>query len=375
MPVPFSIAHRGVLALMPFSLAAVIGVAGCGGNDAIPDATSTTGSTQPGDGTTRGEADPVRPDDTPVRAGLAQNDPRTEWIGDIPYNVFFDRPLDVVRDQTPVGTIPSETPVATDAGTTEPAPAVDDPMPASTPDEGGGTDWAQLVSAELLDEAAKDIRNRLTANLQTVAAYNSSWEAIALDGHTLATLAAVIEKHPGEEVAWRENARFVRDLGYEIWLKADGTGRSAYEPTQQAFESIVTIMNGGPPPDIDSDDIESFADVIDRSVMMSQIEKTFDWLKADINTETRLKEDAERVAREASVLVAFGTVLLDEGYDFAIEPEYKSFVQEFVNGNREMVDAATSELRDFDRFQSGRNVVQSSCGVCHQKYQGTDSGF
>jgi hypothetical protein len=353
-------------------VAALICLSGCGGNDESAESTAAAN----GSGETGSSS--VEPSGPAAAAGpastaVAMNDPRTEWINDIPYDAFFDRPLDVVRDQTPVATTTEDVTTPPDAGTESPQ-TVEDPMPTVEPSGGNRADWGELVSVELLNEGVTDVRNRLTTNLQTLAAYNRSWSDVALDGHTLAALAAAVEAHP-DDVSWKENAKYVRDLGYEIYISADATGRDAYEPTQVSFENIVTILNGGPPPDMEADDLTSFAYVVDRNVIMEQIDKTFNWLKADINTETRLEEDADRVAREASVLVAFGTIIQDAEYDFTSEPDYKSFAQDFVNGSREMLAASNSELRDFASFQSGRNTVQTSCGICHQKYQSADSGF
>lgn len=374
MPVRISTFHRCLAVLTPLFVAVVILLSGCGGNDTPAESSEAAdGSGETGNSSV--EPAVAAADPTPGNTAVAINDPRTRWINDIPYDAFFDRPLDVVRDQTAVTTT-TQTPVAptvTDGGT-EPATTDTEPMPAVASSEESGVDWGELVSVELLNEEVTDVRNRLTTNLQTLAAYNRSWSEIALDGHTLAALAAAIEAHP-DSVPWKENAKYVRDLAYEIYISADGTGRDAYDPTQVSFENIVTILNGGPPPDMEADDLTSFADVVDRGMLMQQFEKTFNWLKADINTETRLEEDADRVAREASTLIAFGTIIQDPGYDFTNEPDYKSFAQSFVDGGREMLAASNSELKDYAGFQSGRNAVQNSCGVCHQKYQGNDGGF
>ncbi len=57
------------------------------------------------------------------------------------------------------------------------------------------------------------------------------------------------------------------------------------------------------------------------------------------------------------------------------QPDYRAFVQEFVDANREMIAASAPEASDFSSFQAGRNVVQSSCNPCHLKYKSCDSDF
>src|SRR5690606_16081360 len=182
--------------------------------------------------------------------------------------------------------------------------AGDTPSQPSAPAEaptGSGPDWPQLVQAEVLNDAVTQIRNRLTTNLNTLATYNRNLDAIVTDGACLAALAAVAEVHP-DEVSWKDKAKYVRDLGYEIYQNAGNTGREPYEATKLPFEQIVAILNGGPPPDIDAGDTVPFADVADRTEMMKRIKQSFDFLRAEINTESRFKESPEEIVREASVL-------------------------------------------------------------------------
>src|SRR5690606_4314884 len=155
------------------------------------------------------------------------------WVGDIPYDVFFDQPLVVAADNST--SAPQIAARGDQPPTAEmPPPAVGTPAetPASAPDpaaapaaSGSGPDWPQLISAEVLNDAVTQIRNRLTTNLNTLATYNRNIEAIANDGACLAAMAALAEVHP-EAVSWKDKARYVRDLAYAIYEKADGSGRT-----------------------------------------------------------------------------------------------------------------------------------------------------
>src|SRR5690606_8688687 len=160
-----------------------------------------------------------------------------------------------------------------------PPPAVGTPAetPASAPDpaaapaaSGSGPGWPQLISAEVLNDAVTQIRNRLTTNLNTLATYNRNIEAIANDGACLAAMAALAEVHP-EAVSWKDKARYVRDLAYAIYEKADGSGRTPYDATKEPFEQIVAILNGGQPPDMAAEENVAFAEIADRTEMMKRI--------------------------------------------------------------------------------------------------------
>jgi hypothetical protein len=298
----------------------------------------------------------------------------TKWVGDIPYDVFYDQPLMVAADNSTlapaISTSASEPPAAEMT-----APATSD-LPAETPAAaqpplGSGPDWTQLVTADVLNDAVTQIRNRLTTHLNTLATYNRNLDAIVTDGASLAALAAVAEVHP-DAVSWKDKAKYVRDLGYAISQSADGTGRGPYDATKLPFEQIVAILNGGPPPDIDAEDIVPFADVADRYEMMKRIKLSFDFLRAEINTQSRFKESPEEIVREASVLAGFGGVLSHESYDSADQEMYQNFIREFMQANMDVAKAARSD--DFSGFESARNRVQQACDRCHAEYAfGTDS--
>jgi hypothetical protein len=315
-------------------------------------------------------------DATPV-ASAAVKDPRTNWIGDVPYDVFFDRPLDVYRDSTPVGgaaeaeptpePMPAET-VASNAAAPDVTPMPEPTGSAEVP--AGETDWASLAAIEVLNEEIKELRNRLTTNLQTVATYNANTETIVTDGNILASIAAVIERHPGE-VNWKEKAAHVRGLAYDMYLSAGNSGRGPFEDTKEPFEQLTTILDGGPA--AGEAEEAALSDVGDRAKIMKRIDESFGWLRSDVNTETRLKEDKDRVIREASVLATLATVIGDPNYENATADDYKMFLRQFIDGCKEMIAAANAE--NFAQYESARNMVDGSCNPCHQQYRSGDSGF
>lgn len=301
---------------------------------------------------------------------------KTKWVGDIPYDVFYDQPLVVAADSSTLAPSISTSDASVAAADMAP-PTRADPTPAPSaaaptqPSAGAGPDWPQLVKAEVLNEAVTRIRNRLTTNLNTLATYNRNIDAIVTDGASLAALAAVAEVHP-EAVSWKDKAKYVRDLGYEIYQNAGGTGREPYDATKLPFEQIVAILNGGPPPDIEAADSVPFADVADRTEMMKRIKKSFDFLRAEINTESRFKESPEDIIREASVLAGFGGVLSHESYDSADQEMYQQFIRDFMQANIEVKKA--TEADNFASFEAARNRIQQACDKCHGEYAfGSDS--
>lgn len=306
----------------------------------------------------------------PSAAATAARDARTKWVGDIPYDVFYDRPLEVYQAGAPAAA-PAESVVA-------PQPAADEPQAEATPvesppgSEASATspavpvDWGAIAPIDLLQAETKEIRTRLAANLQTVATFNANTEGIETDGSILALIAAIIERHP-QDLNWKDRAPHVRKLAYDIYLNATGKGRGPFLATKEPFEKIVGIWDGGPAPETAAAAPAPLSEVGDRAKVMQRIESSFNWLRSDINTPTRMKEESERVIRETTVLAALGTALGEDGFDGADQEGYVALLQQFIAGQRAMTDAAKGD--DFARFEQARDSVQKSCDACHQEYR------
>ena len=343
-------------------------LAGCG-NGPAPAPTTTA----PPDSAEANPA-PQQPVDTGTQT-TDPNDPKskTKWIGDIPYDVFYDQPLVVASDNTSLAPVVGNTPSVDPPVDMPPnSPSDSTPTAPATGSPSSGPDWQQLASADVLHEEVTRLRNALTTNLNTLATYNRNIETIANDGASVAALAAVVEVHP-DDVSWKEKAKYVRDLGYQIYMKADGTGRGPFDATKEPFEQIVAMLNGGPPPDMESEDKVPMADIADRSELMKRVKKSFDFLRAEINTEARFKESPEDIIREAAVLGSFGGIIATESYDSADQEKYRQFVRDFMQANIDVAVAAQAD--DFSKFEEARNRIQKACDACHGEYAFGDEGF
>jgi hypothetical protein len=295
----------------------------------------------------------------------------TKWIGGIPYDVFYDRPLEIASDQTQLAA----------AGTDVPTPQVPNasPMPAETPETpenpppgsesmaaaGGAVDWQKVAPIEQISEEISAVRNDLQQKLNTLATYNNSWEMIGVDATELAALAGVVERHPAD-VSWKENAKVARELASQINSNAAKTGRTAYDATKAPYDSLVDLLSGNPPPEVEAEDQAPFADFADRSVLMSRMESTLNNLKANINTPEKLAESPAEIKRKLTVLATLASVVSTDSYDYTAEPQYQKFVQTFVNAavmGRDAVDA-----NNYEGFQSSLGELQKTCNDCHGKY-------
>jgi hypothetical protein len=258
-----------------------------------------------------------------------------------------------VTDSTP--------PVAFSTTPSEPTQA-----PSASSGDTNSTDWASIIPVALLEAETKEIRTRLSANLQTVATFNANTDAIETDGSVLALIAAIIERHP-ENVNWKDRAPFVRQLAYDIYSNATGKGRGPLQKTKEPFEKIVGIWDGGPAPEMEATPLAPLGDVGDRSQVMLRFETGFNWLRSDVNTASRLKDEKDKVLRETAVLAALATALGDSTFDSADQEAYRTLLQQFIDGQQAMKQAAESD--DFAGFEQARDSVQKSCDACHLEYR------
>ena len=350
-------------------LALVSGIlVGCGKGVPTPAPTLTDNGSEP-DGVP-GTREEVVPELEPQPVDPNQRE--TQWIGTIPYDVFWDQPLEIAADRTVV-TAPA------DAPTGDPGPEL-----TSTPgapsrandSEGAGSageiDWSRALPSEMLIDEIKILRTRLTQNLQTVGTYNRNVDVIALDSAVLGTLGAIAAVHP-DGGTWIPKGKYIRELGFQVSFNASGTGRTPFQATKEPFEQVLTVMDGGPPPDGDFADDVRFADAVSLSDMMLRMDGSFNSLKSNINTESRMKEDSSFAVRELHLMAAFGLIMGTKGYDSVDEKMYRGFVETFVSASLEGVSAVKTE--DFRGFQAALNVLQTSCGECHNQYRGSDDGF
>lgn len=298
------------------------------------------------------------------------NHKETKWIGTIPYDVFFDDPLTVASDQTKVATTVDDS-VAPSVDSESSAPAPTEVPTTNNAAQTPAVDWGQILPMEHLIDEIKAIRTRLGQNMQTVATYNKATEAIALDGATLTALGAIASEQQNDST-WQPRGKFVRDLGYEISMNASGTGRSAFSATEEPFLKLMTVLDGGT---IDFEPQESVAnpDVIFVADIMKLIDASLKAVKANVNTESRLKENPAGIEREMRVLAALMAIMRTDGYDNADADLYQKLTGNFFDGAMQSAEAAKSE--DFESFKTGLSMMQNTCAECHQQYKSNSTGF
>ncbi len=338
-------------------LAAVLLAAGCQKSDPAPVAAPAAAP-----------AAPVAA--APAASPVDPAHPETKWIGNIPYDVFFDQPLTVAADSTVVASVASTaaagspaagSPTAT-APTPEPAPSS---PPATATAAAGNIDWNQLTPMPAIVDEVKQIRVRLEKNLLKVGDFNKSTAIITQDGALLAAIAAVVAEHPGD-VNWKDKAGFIRDLGYQISVKAEGTGSKPFNATKTPFEDVKRLLDGESPTGTAKDDVP-LAEVADRAALMARLNATYESVKSNVNTAARLKEEKEKVLRDLAIMNLMMTVMGDHSYDQADDPRYATYVQAMITDQQAALEAATGE--NFDAYSAALGRINNTCNECHMIFR------
>jgi cytochrome c556 len=288
-----------------------------------------------------------------------------KWLGDVPYDVFFDHPLEVAAEG---GQSKKPDNPATVAANTSPTRAAEkSSATAEKKPAAGQNDWSRLVDIDVLDAEVKRIRNDLAAQLQSVAKYNSHCQEIAVSGATLATVAQIVAEHSGS-VSWKSNAALVRDLGTKIHDSAHGPGASALHATKAFYEQLVDVLDGnGPAGAAAVQPQRDFSEIAKRDAIMKRMDHSFQWLKRTGPAQQILKKQSANALHEASLLAAMARVITVGHYDSAEDPKYKAHAEDLSNAAAAIAAAVKSD--DATAFTDAVSRVQKRCDACHADYR------
>ena len=285
-----------------------------------------------------------------------------KWIGDVPRDIYFEDPLSVAADRRPVGaaaiagdpmSVPAVKPAATDksaAGEKPPATAAAD-------------NWKSVIGIEPLKTEIKAIRNTLTGHLQNVGKFNSGLTEIPQRGATLAVLAAVAGAH-SEDVSWKKNAKFVRDLASQMLAEKLARGRKSFDQVKSPFETIVEILDGGSPAELpESKDQAAFSDVADFGYLMQRIDRGFKWIQGNARDEESYKENAAKVRHEATVLGVLARVIKEEGYGWSDDEDFLKHADSMLDACLAAEKSVAAET--FAEYDKAITKIDQLCTQCH----------
>jgi hypothetical protein len=352
--------RRGIVDALSMVALAIL-LSGCGGTDPGVESTSKEGN-----GTEVGSAGVGTPAGNDREVAVRTDGAGRKWFGNIPYDVWFAEPTTVAGNSTPVGGVPIPPGGEAEApGVGTPAA---DPMPMPMATAGGGQDWGAVIPAAVLDAEMTDVTNRIKQSLVSVAAYQQSYLSLDPYIHSLAVMAMIAEQHPGD-IRWKEHAPVIRELATRMTqlgtLMGGPKGKQAVE---EPFVQIVDAFAGSPPSGIEPAEGALFSDVADMGALMKRLDIGFNKrLAIEVGDEAALKAKADLVRQEAGVIAALGKVIIQEGYGYAEDDDFKSHAEPMIAAGIQAIEAADSG--DFAKFDEAKTRITKSCTDCHRSYR------
>ncbi len=286
-----------------------------------------------------------------------------KWLGDVPYDVFFDDPLAVAAQGRPNG--PAPPPLSAPAPASAAAgPQMHAGRPAAASSENA---WARLIDMEVLDAEAKRLRQELTVHLQSIGKYNAHYQDVGVAGAALAAVAEIAAEHPGT-VSWKKNAPMVRDLGMRIHAAASAIGDQAYQQTKKEYDRLVDVMDGNVPADLPPSELRrDFAEAAGRGGVMKRMDRSLQWLKKNGTTAQGLKKESARALEESTLLGALARVILVGKYDSNDDAKYRGHAEELSRAAAEVVAGVRAD--NAAGVGQGAAHVQKRCDACHADFR------
>ena len=301
-----------------------------------------------------------------------------EYLGDVPLDVFYDQPLTVASNATPLAgsdvaaSNPANansgqmTPVATNDGQV-PMPAGNEAPSAATNGAGG---WEDTLPMEVLDREVTTIRNFLNGKLQAVGTYNSAMLMIPPKAAAVAVLSQIASEHPGD-LAWKEDAAYVRDLAKRMNEKAPQRGKKDQSRLLELFENMTDTFNRSRPAGLEEPPADdSFSDVAEMGLIMKRMEEAEQRMKTEAGSESAFQSKKEMIQHEAAILATLTKIIAREEYGYSSDDED----DEFTGYANKVIEAAKSirnatDANDFSTYELSLSNISTSCQACHSVFK------
>lgn len=293
-------------------------------------------------------------------------------IGEIPVDVWPDvwlkQPLSVVGEsRAAAGAAAAQ--AADDAGEKPAATevAANNTKPAATGAKGGPSDWASLITGEVLADESKALKNSLTQKLQDVGRYNSTYKDMRVDAAVFVVVAAIAPDVP-ESPGWKANAKYIRDAASEIASESKANGDKFYKKAKEGYDKLEALLAGNKPPDVgDAADHVNFSEVADRRYLMQRMQRIANYMKTDVNSEAVFKKEGAKLTQEGSVLAILGKVITTPDYSDHDIDEYKGFAEAISQSGRGVVAAVKDG--DFKAYSAAVENCHKACNKCHEQFK------
>ncbi|MBI1314853.1 hypothetical protein GC176_26455 [bacterium] len=349
------------------SAAALLFASGCGGGGSTDEAVSSNGDSATAATSGKSSSTSSKSGGATSDSGSGRSGPKT--IDGIPYDVFFDRPLEVAADSRTGGTAPAI--AATTTGGTPAAAATEPAADNAAKPEAEDVSWSKLIPAEMLNEEVRFLRNEIQSRLTNMGAYKKSVLELPVFGSALAYFAEIASRHDGD-ISWKANAKYIRALGSKIAVVTSGSDaqtKNSYEEVNNAYLTINEILNNNTPAELPEveDEAPDFSEVADMFYLMKRMERGQQWMQTNTGSESGFNDKAATLAREVAVMVALTQAYYAPGYGYADDEEFLGYLNKLRDAGLGMRKAV--EEKDFAKYDELRSAAGQQCTQCHSVFK------
>lgn len=337
----------GQIAMVLASFACTLFV-GCGGSGSPEDEVARKSSSN--DKRSSENGDEESGDESPSRpAALAM-------VDRLPHDkIWFENPLAIVGESGEISA-PDKTSEKVSTPTEQPA------APTSGP-----VDWDSLATKELLEAEMNAVRAYFVENLESVTTYNTSYLEVAPNVASIIAVADVASRMKSD-VAWKKHALTIRDLAQSMVVEDLRSGAKSWKQAKEPFTKIVAILDGKPPEGLEAGKPIPYEDLaIYMADFMKRLKKSEDRMKGLAGGEGAFTKNKDAVKREAAVIGILATLIMQEGFGYAEDDEFKGYGNPVVASSGKMMKAA--DAGDFGAFELEMSNVSKNCTTCHMAFR------
>ena len=272
--------------------------------------------------------------------------------------IWFDNPLAIVSESGAAAS-PTETGGTPDVGT----PETKKPAASSS----GPVDWDTIATKEQVEDEMNAVRAYFTENLASVTTYNTSYLEVAPNVASIIAVSEVASRMKAE-VAWKPHALTIRTLAQAMLADELRSGAKSWKQAKEPFDKIVAILDGKPPEGLEPGKPVPYEDLaVYMTDFMKRFKKSEDRMQGLAGGEGAFAKNKDAVKRESAVIGILGMLIMQEGFGYSDDEQFKGFAKPVVASSAKMIKAA--DAGDFGVFEIEMSTVSKNCTTCHMTFR------
>ena len=240
-----------------------------------------------------------------------------------------------------------------------------DPMPMG----GGDKSWAEIVSAQTIEDEIKKIKLELDKDVTTPTAFNGlGHKRCRKHFSMLGMLFAIADLHTAD-VRWKEEAAAARDLFSRAGRNCKVATPASYNEAKLRKQDLADMVAGSTlqaagEPAAKAD----WSLVCERSQLMKRVEKSVSRLRELTASAGEFKSNTDDVKHEAELLSAISAALVQDGMPDGDDDDYAAFCDTMKDAGKEIVGA--TKLGNVEAASNAMGNITRACDECHEIYRG-----